>query len=56
MVKELWDIMFVMDKGHIIASYQKSEVKEEDLEDLFFHVTETEGGEEEQKSGKEAEK
>ncbi len=39
MVRELWDIMFVMDKGHIIASYRKSEVKEEDLEELFFHVT-----------------
>ena len=39
MVKELWDVMFVMDKGHIIASYKKSDVKEEDLEELFFHVT-----------------
>ncbi len=39
MVKELWDVMFVMDKGHIIASYKKSDVKEEDLEDLFFYVT-----------------
>lgn len=42
MVKELWDIMFVMDKGHIVASYRKSDVKEEDLEELFFHVTEHE--------------
>lgn len=41
MVKELWDIMFVMDKGHIVASYRKSDVKEEDLEELFFHATET---------------
>lgn len=40
MVKDLWDVMFVMDKGHIIASYKKSDVKEEDLEELFFHVTE----------------
>ena len=44
MVKELWDIMFVMDKGRIIASYRKSEVKEEGLEDLFFHVTDGENG------------
>lgn len=44
MVKDLWDIMFVMDKGHIIASYKKSDVKEEDLEELFFHVTSTEKG------------
>lgn len=42
MVKNLWDIMFVMNKGHIIASYKKSDVKEEDLEELFFHVTENE--------------
>ena len=42
MVKELWDVMFVMDKGHIIASYKKSNVKEEDLEELFFHVTDRE--------------
>lgn len=42
MVKELWDVMFVMDKGHIIASYRRSEVKEDDLEELFFHVTDNE--------------
>lgn len=45
MVKELWDIMFVMDKGRIIASYLKSDTREEDLEELFFHVTEGEKGE-----------
>lgn len=44
MVKDLWDVMFVMDKGHIIASYKKSDVKEDDLEELFFHVTESEKG------------
>ena len=27
MVKELWDVMFVMDKGHIIASYKKKRCK-----------------------------
>lgn len=42
MVKELWDVMFVMDKGHIIATYRKSEVREDDIEKLFFHVTEGE--------------
>lgn len=45
MVKELWDVMFVMDKGKILASYNKSDVKEDDLEELFFHVTEHEKGE-----------
>lgn len=46
MVKDLWDVMFVMDKGRIIASYKKSDVKEEDLEELFFHVTDNEKEEE----------
>ena len=45
-LKDLWDVMFVMDKGHIIASYKKSDVKEEDLEELFFHVTDNEKEEE----------
>lgn len=42
MVKELWDVMFVMEKGHIIGSYTKAEVGEKDLDDLFFELT---GGE-----------
>lgn len=43
MVEELWDVMFVMEKGHIIGSYNKSEVGEKDLDSLFFEMT---GGEE----------
>lgn len=48
MVEDLWDIMFVMEKSHIIGSYQKDEVGEKDLDDLFFEVTEgrNRGGEE----------
>lgn len=42
MVKDLWDIMFVMNKGHIIATYDKEQVGDEDIEALFFTVT---GGE-----------
>lgn len=42
MVKELWDVMFVMEKSHIIGSYKKSEVGEKELDDLFFEMT---GGE-----------
>lgn len=42
MVKDLWDTMFVMEKGKIIATYQKEEVGNEDIESLFFTVT---GGE-----------
>lgn len=39
MIKELWDVTFVMDKGHILGTYTKEEVGNEDLEELFFSVT-----------------
>lgn len=42
MVEDLWDVMFVMDKGHIIGSYTKEEVGDKELDDLFFELT---GGE-----------
>ena len=42
MVEDLWDVMFVMEKGKIIGSYRKSEAGEKDLDDLFFEMT---GGE-----------
>ena len=42
MVEELWDVMFVMEKGHIIGSYTKSDAEGRDLDDLFFAMT---GGE-----------
>lgn len=40
MVKELWDLTFVMEKGHIIGTYSKDDVGAENLEDLFFNLTE----------------
>lgn len=43
MVEELWDIMFVMEKGKIIGSYTKEDAAGRDLDDLFFAMT---GGEE----------
>lgn len=39
MVKELWDVTFVMDKGHILGTYTRESVGDEDLEKLFFTVT-----------------
>lgn len=39
MVENLWDVMFVMEKSHIIGSYNKSEAGEKDLDDLFFEMT-----------------
>ena len=40
--EELWDVMFVMEKGRIKASFRKEDVGDRDLDDLFFEVT---GGE-----------
>lgn len=39
MVKELWDVTFVMDKGHIMGTYPRETVADEDLEALYFSVT-----------------
>ncbi len=39
MVKELWDVTFVMDKGHILGTYTRKDLADEDLEELFFQVT-----------------
>lgn len=39
MVKELWDVTFVMDKGKISGTYPRESVADEDLEELFFKVT-----------------
>lgn len=38
MVKDLWDIMFVMDKGKIIGTFNKQD-SGEDIEELFFELT-----------------
>ncbi len=45
MVRELWDVTFVMDRGHILGSYTREQVGNEDLEELFFHVTARSGEE-----------
>ena len=39
MVKELWDVTFVMDKGHILGTYVREALANEDLEELYFKVT-----------------
>lgn len=40
MVKELWDVTFVMDKGHILGTYAREGLDNEDLDELYFSVTE----------------
>lgn len=42
MVKDLWDVVFVMEKGHIIGSYTKEQAQDMDIDDIFFGLT---GGE-----------
>lgn len=39
MVNELWDVVFIMDKGHIIATYTKEQAGEQDLDAIFFGTT-----------------
>ena len=39
MVKDLWDVTFVMNKGHILGTYVKEALGDEDLEELYFAVT-----------------
>lgn len=45
MVANIWDDMFIMDKGKLIASYRKEDVKDEELDNLFFSTTEENEGE-----------
>lgn len=40
MVQELWDMVFVMEKGSLIASYNRWETEGKNLDELFFQVTE----------------
>ena len=40
MVNELWDVVFIMDKGHIIATYTREEAGDQDLDAIFFGTTE----------------
>ncbi|MCI9137631.1 MAG: ABC transporter ATP-binding protein [Lachnospiraceae bacterium] len=39
MVKELWDVMFIMEKGRIVGSFTREQAKDADIEELFFQIT-----------------
>lgn len=39
MVKELWDVIFIMDKGHIIGEFSRKDAEDKDIEQLFFEIT-----------------
>ncbi len=56
MVKELWDVTFIMNQGHIMGVYTKEDVGNDGLEELFFQVTTHEDNKEEEVSAAEEEK
>ena len=39
MIKDIWDVVFIMEKGHIVGTYTKEEAKDRDLDDIFFGIT-----------------
>lgn len=43
MVRDLWDIVFIMEKGHIRGEFTREEAADRDIEEIFFEIT---GGEE----------
>ena len=43
MVENLWDVMIVMEQGHIAGSYTKADAQGKELDELFFEMT---GGDE----------
>lgn len=42
MVKDLWDVMFIMNKGKIVGKYAKKDINDQDIDEVFFQLT---GGE-----------
>ncbi len=42
MVKELWDVVFIMEKGQIAKAYENTKDDASDIEELFFSITEGE--------------
>lgn len=38
MVKDLWDLVFIMQKGKIIGTFDRKQQKDADIEDLFFQI------------------
>ena len=39
MVKDLWDVMYIMEKWKIVGSFTKEQAKDTDIEELFFQIT-----------------
>ncbi len=39
MVKELWDVMFIMEQGKIVGTFTREQAEDADIEELFFRIT-----------------
>lgn len=39
MVKELWDVMYIMEKGKIVGTYTKEQLGDKNIDDVFFELT-----------------
>lgn len=39
MVKDIWDDMFIIDKGIIIGEHRKEDIADQEIEDIFFETT-----------------
>ena len=39
MVKDLWDVMFIMERGKIVGEFTREQAQDEDIEELFFKIT-----------------
>lgn len=39
MVKDLWDELFILDKGKIIGEFKREEADDKDIEEIFFEIT-----------------
>lgn len=46
MVEGMWDVMYVMKQSHIIGRYDKKDVGDKELDDLFFAATDEPSGKE----------
>lgn len=40
MVKDIWDIVIIMDKGNVIKITDRNQTSDKDIEEIFFDITE----------------
>lgn len=39
MVKDLWDVMFIMEHGKFVGTFTREQAQDADIEELFFKIT-----------------